>query len=240
MGMTASGDRSNHTAPTWTPIRGGRASEKVVEQIRAAFFRGMRPGDWLGTETELAERFGVSRLTIRDAVRTLEAQGIVDVKVGARGGLRIADSDPDRFSEALAVQVHLLGVPWEEIAEAMRAVEPTAARLAALRRDDADLERLEHLVKEQHDALGDGHRFHVAASEFHLALAKASRNRALFVAARALRINHDRLLEPEAKPPITRVMADEHAELLAAVRAGDGDLAERLMSRHLDKIAEHG
>lgn len=237
--MGRSEDRADHPAPGWTPVRGSRASERVVDQIRAAFFGGMRPGDWLGTETELAERFGVSRLTIRDAVRTLEAQGIVDVKVGARGGLRIAAGDPDRFSEALAVQVHLLGVSWEEIGEAMRAVEPGAARLAALRRDDADLKDLARLVQEQHDALDDGHRFHVAASDFHVALAKASRNTALFVAARALRLNHDRLLEPEARPPITRRMTDEHAVLLDAVRAGNGDLAERLMKDHLDRIAGH-
>ncbi|MGH8963867.1 MAG: FadR/GntR family transcriptional regulator, partial [Actinomycetes bacterium] len=82
----------------WKQVRTTRASEDVAAQVKQAFFAGMRPGDWLGTETELAERFGVSRITVRDAIRSLEAQGIVEVKVGARGGLRIAAGDLDRFA----------------------------------------------------------------------------------------------------------------------------------------------
>lgn len=234
--------RGEHPAPAgsaspWVPAHGNRASE-IVAQIRAGFFRGMRPGDWLGTESELAERFGVSRLTVRDAVRTLEAQGIVEVKVGAGGGLRIADSDPDHFSEALAVQVHLLDVSWEEIAEAMRAVEPQAAQLAAERRTDDDLALLRKLLDEQHAAVGDAHRFNNAASDFHLAVAEASGNRALHVAARALRRTHDRLLEPVATAAVARHVATSHQALLDAVAAGDGERAHQLMQEHLDEIAQ--
>lgn len=231
-------DRSGPHPTAWTPVRGGRASVEVAAQIRAAFFNGMRPGDWLGTENELAEQFGVSRITMRDAVRMLEAQGIVDVKVGARGGLRIAHGDPDRFSDALAVQAHLLGVSWEEIAEAMRSVEAPAARLAAERRGEADLETLERHLQQQRAAVDDRRQFHQAASDFHLTLAKASHNPALYVAARALRLTHDRLLEPEATPRNARLATQDHTHLLEAVRNRDGNRAEALMRDHLDAIGE--
>ena len=72
-----------------------RYSEDVAAQILKAFYAdGLKPGEWLGTEAELAERFNVSRVTIRDAVSALAARGLIDVRVGARGGLRIASGDP--------------------------------------------------------------------------------------------------------------------------------------------------
>ena len=90
----ADGTENGASAAAWRQVRNTRASEDVLAQIKEAFFGGMKAGDWLGTETELAERFGVSRITVRDAIRSLEAQGIVDVKVGARGGVRIANAIP--------------------------------------------------------------------------------------------------------------------------------------------------
>src|SRR5580700_8483607 len=70
----ADGTENGASAAAWRQVRNTRASEDVLAQIKEAFFGGMKAGDWLGTETELAERFGVSRITVRDAIRSLEAQ----------------------------------------------------------------------------------------------------------------------------------------------------------------------
>ena len=84
--------------------RAPRASEDVVAQILDAFYSaGLKPGEWIGTEAELTERFNVSRVTIRDAVSALAARGLIDVRVGARGGLRIAASDPERLIDAFSI-----------------------------------------------------------------------------------------------------------------------------------------
>src|SRR5258706_12140900 len=73
------------------PLRSATMSTQIVAQVRDALFaKELRPGDFLGTEKDLAERFGVSRIVARDALRTLEAQGIVEIKVGSGGGARIA------------------------------------------------------------------------------------------------------------------------------------------------------
>src|ERR687885_2607254 len=119
-------------------IRGGnrsiRASEDVAAQILHAFYtEGLKPGEWLGTEADLAERFNVSRVTIRDAVSALAARGFIDVRVGARGGLRIATSDPDRLIDAFSIQLRLMGLRRDELFEAMLAIEPVTASLAARR-----------------------------------------------------------------------------------------------------------
>src|ERR1700692_3175393 len=80
------------------PGRAAALSGQIVDEVRDALFeRRLRPGDFLGGEKDIAARSGVSRIVARDALRTLEALGIVEIKVGAGGGARIARGDPRRF-----------------------------------------------------------------------------------------------------------------------------------------------
>src|ERR1700737_1643216 len=110
------------------PFRSATLSTQIVAQVREALFaKELRPGDFLGTEKDLAERFGGSRIVARDALRTLEAQGIVDIKVGSGGGARISRGNARLFAEALAVQLDLTGVSVGEIMDAQRAIECLAA-----------------------------------------------------------------------------------------------------------------
>ena len=86
--------------------RSSSLSAQVVAQVREALFaKRLRPGDFLGTEKDLAARFGASRIVARDALRTLEALGIVEIRMGKGGGARIAHGNPRLFAEALAVQL---------------------------------------------------------------------------------------------------------------------------------------
>src|SRR5215471_1312309 len=128
-------------------FRGPTLSTRIVAQVRDALFaKQLRPGDFLGTEKDLAERFGVSRIVARDALRTLEAQGIVEIKVGAGGGARIAQGNARLFAEALAVQLDLAGVSVDEIMDAQRAIEGLAAELAAINGTVEDHARLRGLL----------------------------------------------------------------------------------------------
>ena len=108
------------SAPT---ARAATLSGQIVAEVREALFdRRLKPGDFLGTEKDLAARAGVSRIVARDALRTLEALGVVDIKVGAGGGARIAQGNPRLFAEALAVQLALTGVGAAETMDAQRAI----------------------------------------------------------------------------------------------------------------------
>src|SRR5215213_3048275 len=128
-------------------LRGATLSNQIVARVRDALFaKDLRPGDFLGTEKDLAERFGVSRIVARDALRTLEAQGIVEIKVGAGGGARIAKGNARLFAEALAVQLDLAGVSTSEIMDAQRAIECLAAELAAINATAEDHARLRDLL----------------------------------------------------------------------------------------------
>src|SRR4029453_17510806 len=112
--------------------RSASLSSQIVSDVRDALFaKKLKPGDFLGTENDLAERYGVSRIVSRDALRTLEAFGIVEIRMGKGGGARIARGNPRLFAEALAVQLDLTGVEASEIMDAQRAIECLAAELAA-------------------------------------------------------------------------------------------------------------
>src|SRR3954463_13460415 len=128
----------------------------IVGQVRDALFaKKLKPGDFLGTEKDLAARFGVSRIVARDALRTLEALGIVEIRMGKGGGARIAHGNPRLFAEALAVQLDLTGVSAAEIMDAPRAIETRGAELAAENATPADIAKLRRLLAEAQAAIGD-------------------------------------------------------------------------------------
>ncbi len=127
------------------PGRSGSLSSQIVSDVRDALFGNkLKPGDFLGTENDLAARYDVSRIVARDALRTLEALGIVEIKMGKGGGARIARGNPRLFAEALAVQLDLTGVTAAEIMDAQRAIECLAAELAAENATEADVAKLRH------------------------------------------------------------------------------------------------
>jgi GntR family transcriptional regulator, transcriptional repressor for pyruvate dehydrogenase complex len=220
-----------------------RASEDVAAQILDAFFtegEGLKPGKWLGTEAEMAERFNVSRVTIRDAVSALAARGLIEVRVGARGGLRIASSDPDRLIDAFSIQLRLMGLTRDELFEAMLAIEPVTAALAAERATDMQLAQLQNLVQQSRDVLDDPVRFATLAVGFHQALADMSNNRALRASLAALRSTQLEHMGPPTTRPIAERVARLHASILQAITARDPALARDRMLDHLAALSGAG
>src|ERR1700687_2947662 len=164
------------------PFRSATLSTRIVHEVREALFaKELRPGDFLGTEKDLAQRFNVSRIVARDALRTLEAQGIVGIKVGSGGGARVASGNARLFAEALAVQLDLAGVSVGEIMEAQRAIECLAAELAALNSTASHHARLRQRIADGGRRIEDVDGYTRSAREFHLAVAEASHNRVMVV-----------------------------------------------------------
>jgi DNA-binding FadR family transcriptional regulator len=209
----------------------------VVAQIVDAFYTaGLKPGEWLGTEAELADRFNVSRVTIRDAVSALAARGLIDVRVGARGGLRIATSDPDRLIDAFSIQLRLMGLTRDEMFEAMLAIEPATAALTAERATDAQIDELRQLIDQSRGAFDDPMQFAQLAVGFHQALADMSGNRALRASLAALRSTQLQHLGPPTTRPIAERVARLHDSILRAIVARDPQLARERMLDHLAAV----
>jgi len=221
-------------------FRAGRSeslASHVVAEIRDSLFAGrLKPGDFLGTEKEIAARFAVSRIVARDALRTLEALGIAQIKMGKGGGARIAAGNPNLFAEALAVQLHLTGVSAAEIMDAQRASETLAAELAAQHATAAELARLEELLADAEAKTRDTAAFTRACRDFHLAIAEASHNRVLVVHLVSLQYVSWPRENRQVTPKLVKHILDVHRELANLIQLRDGAAARRLMDDHVRMI----
>ena len=173
---------------------------------------------------------------VRDALRTLEALGIAEIRMGKGGGARIAHGNPRLFAEALAVQLDLTGVSAGEILDAQRAIESMAAELAAEHATAADHERLRRLLDEAGRCMDDVAAYTRASHDFHLAIAEASHNRVLVT--QFISLHH--VSWPRRNPTLTRKVAshvlDVHRELAALIEIRDAAAARRLMDDHVKMI----
>ena len=218
-----------------------RASEDVAARIVDTFYsEDLKPGEWLGTEAALAARFNVSRVTIRDAVSGLAARGLVDVRVGARGGLRIASGDPDRLIDAFSIQLRLMGLSREEMFEAMLAIEPVTAGLAAERATSAQIGELRDLVNTSRAVASDPVAFTDLAVAFHQMVADLSHNRALRASLGALRSTQLAHLGADTTQAIAERVATIHADIAEAIALHDADLARQRMREHLTAVSHAG
>ncbi|HEV2162324.1 MAG TPA: FCD domain-containing protein [Stellaceae bacterium] len=212
-------------------------SARLVAEVREAVFdKRLKPGDFLGTEKDIAERAQVSRMAARDALRTLAALGVVEIKVGAGGGVRIAHGSPRQFAEVLAVQLDLAGISAAEILDAQRAIETLAAELAAEHASAAEIAGLKRLLAVAEGQIDDVPAFTRACLDFHVAVAEASHNRVLAAQLRSLQ----HVSWPARNPALTRTVAlhiiDVHRQLVALIEARDAAATRRLMDEHVKMI----
>lgn len=219
------------------PGRAATLSAQIVAEIRDALLeKRLKPGDFLGGEKDIAARAGVSRIVARDALRTLEALGVVEIRMGAGGGARVAAGNPRRCAEGLAIQLALAGVRPGEILDAQRAVECEAAALAAEHASPEDLARLERLLDEASALLGDLDAFTRASQEFHLALAEASGNRVLVFQLVSLQHVSWPRRNRTLTQAVARLVLETHRALLRLVAARDAAGARALMDEHVGMI----
>jgi GntR family transcriptional regulator, transcriptional repressor for pyruvate dehydrogenase complex len=212
-------------------------SARIVRQICAALFADeLTPGERLGTEASLAQRFGVSRMAIRDSLRSLAAAGILDIKVGQRGGIFVAVGNPERLAETLAIQIKLIGVNIEEILDAQIAIEVTAAGLAARNATDSDIAGLKAEIAAMEREVDSNDAFTRASLGFHESIVAASRNRVLIAQFKALRHILLPLYSRRTTTAIALRALASHRALVACIEARDPDAARDLMRRRLEAV----
>src|SRR5476651_746937 len=226
--------------------RSSSLSAQIVADVRDSLFgKRLKPGDFLGTEKDLAARFGTSRIVARDALRTLEALGIVEIRMGKGGGARIAQGNPRLFAEALAVQLDLTGVSAAEIMDAQRAIETLGAELAAENATAGDIAALRRLLAEAEAEIDDLDSFTRLSRDFHLAVAEASHNRVIVVQLISLEHVSWPRRNATATPKLARHILETHTKLTDLIELRDAAGARTLMDDHVKmirarRIAEHG
>jgi len=214
-------------------------ASRLVGAVRDALFEGRyQPGDFLGTEKDLAARHGVSRMVARDALRTLEALGVVEIRRGAGGGATITQGNPHLLAEALAVQFQLARIAPQEIMETQCAIEGLAAELAASRASAADADKLQKLIDESESLVADREAFTRSSLQFHLAVAEASGNRVLSYQLVSLQHVSWPRRNRTLTPAVARRVVQAHRELARLIAARDVAGARAHMEAHVRMIRD--
>lgn len=216
------------------PLRHTPAYRALSAEIERMILSGqLKPDDALPTETDLAERFGVNRSTVREAIRLLEQEGLVCRAAGRRLKVSLPglyDLAP-RATRALLLQQ----VTFLELWEVAISVEPLAARLAAAAIDAAEQAAIEANIERTALAIERGQPSAALDVEFHALVARASGNRVLMLAREPVSLLYlptlDRL--ERLLPQAAGRNLDAHRRILEALAARDADEAERWTRKHL-------
>ncbi len=183
----------------------------------------------------LAEEHGVSRATVREALRLLAAQNLIRTAKGAGGGSYVTQPSVDHLSESLRSGINLLAeahdVTLEELLEARELLEVPAARLAAERRREEDVDRLRATIPA---GIGGPQEEFTYNEEFHSIVLEASQNPLLVIAAQPIfLVLQTNLARSTLAQPFYRAVHDHHRVIAAAIEAGEPRAAEREMRDHL-------
>jgi GntR family transcriptional repressor for pyruvate dehydrogenase complex len=213
-----------------------KASDILAEQVRERIFSGeLAEGTALPPERQLVEQTGLSRATVREALRVLEVENLLRIRPGRGGGAFV--HRPDHRSLANTVQLVIRGqrIRLESLHQTREAIEPTCAALAARHRTDKDLAELDAANADLVEAGADIPRFLRANIRWHNAVAQAGANELLigFMSALSQSIYAATDLETFMDEQIRELTARAHAKVTEAVREQDEAAAARRMSRHV-------
>lgn len=216
-----------------------RAYRNVVDRILRFIGEGsLSPGDKLVSEREMAAALGVSRATLREALRVLEAMGLVRVE---REGTFVCEASLSNLAEFMATLLYREKEDVRNLLEFRRLVECQCARLASERAREIDLLRIREAALQHEIAAMAGHPADEADVTFHTAIASATQNRVIEdvmnMIARLLRETYG----PTRRwllstPDRAREFSRQHWLIYDAIAAGDGEKAERIMSEHFDMV----
>lgn len=218
-----------------------KAYEQVADQLREQILGGvLKAGQRLPRELELAQRFGVSRPTVREALRVLASENLVRTTKGAAGGSFVMRPTVDHISEFLTANINLLAamddITLDELLEVRACLEIPAARMAAARRTDELLEALTGSVTDDDAGLTTEEEF-VLNKGFHTTLVESANNKLLVIAAQPIFIVLQTHLQRAVLTATDHAtIHGGHARLAEAIAAGDEDAAEAEMRRHLDEL----
>ncbi|WP_129838886.1 FCD domain-containing protein [Streptomyces sp. RFCAC02] len=212
-----------------TAPRRSALADQVIAELRHQITSGAWPvGSRIPTEPELVERLGVARNTVREAIRALAHNGLLDIRQGS--GTYVTAT-----SELAGVMLRRFqDAEPRDVAELRSALEAQAARLAAQRCDEADVRHLEALLARREEAweAGEAERFVEADASFHMAVVKASRNEVLSALYADLGGVVRAFLRRNVGTELRMTAYADHAGLVAAIRAADAAAAGREAGAH--------
>jgi DNA-binding FadR family transcriptional regulator len=228
-------------APALSIAKVRPAYHQVAEQLRSLILRGdLTPGERLPTEPDLSAMFGVSRSTIREALRVLSSQNLVITTRGALGGTRVAVPEPEYIGDFLEASFGLMSgtdaVTVEQFLEISQHLEVLAAGLAAKRRSAAQLAAMQACIADSSEDLDPDEQFQ-GNTTFHRMILEASANPLLSVIANpVMSVLRGHFLRETAPKQFWRWVADDHSQIYDLIEHRDHEGAAAAMRQHLTRL----
>ena len=228
-------------------VRPPKVAELIAAQIRRQIVRReLEEDDPLPPEAELMEHYGVSRATLREAIRVLESEGLIIVRRGARGGARVRLPDVSVTGRHLGLLLQLRGTTLDDVFAARLVIEPAAARQIAELGSELAVARLRDGIDEEDAAAADPTAFAATSARFHALLVSVAGNDTLALVSEALAdiivastehaVAQSRQVQDQERSNRRAVRA--HRKLLALVEAGDGEGAEAYWRTHMSAVRD--
>lgn len=225
----------------WEPVQKIRTYEQVMAQIEARILDGrLKAGDRLPSERELAQSLGVSRPSLRETLRVLEALGLVDIRRGGGpdGGTVLERGPGNGLVNLLKLEIALAHFSWQEVLETRVTLESWSVKEAAYRATEHDHRDLAGILDEMEDDAIDSAEFNRLDAAFHVRIAESTGNRltAHFMGSLRSAI-HQQMIQMYAEladwKSTAATVRREHRDILAAIVQRDADLAVDLVRRHI-------
>ncbi len=220
-----------------------KAADVLADLLREKILRGeLEEGRDLPTERELCEQSGLSRPTVREALRILESEGLITTRPGRYGGSAVARPGVDTIERSVGIYIRGQRIRTESVAEVRSMIEPASARIAAANRTEDDLAEMERwqLALEAAAQADDFQGFVAANLSWHIAVVRASHNELLvaFISAVSKPLFDATAGEGLDTKENSAAAIRAHRRVMDAIRDGDGESAERRMARHVDAYRE--
>ena len=223
--------------PTYRVVKSSRLYEQIVQQVEESILKGqLKPGDQLPAERDLAQRFGVSRTAVREAVKTLREKGLVEAYSGR--GTFVTNGTSNAIRQSLDLMIRINQQEGSaNLAELRMVLEPEIAGLAASRIEDQLLSTMREAVALMDRNLHDPDAYVEADLDFHLALAEAVGNPLILSLLDSivilLREQRSRIFNVDGGPERGQF---HHKRILAAIEQRDREAAREAMRAHLQQV----
>jgi GntR family transcriptional repressor for pyruvate dehydrogenase complex len=223
-------------------VRREKAPQRIFGQIRSLILKGkLMPGDKLPSEQKLTSHFGVSRQTLREALRALETQGLLQIRAGLGGGAFVTEVNLDTANANLTNFLHSRNPSIAHISEIRKNLEPFSARLAAERIQPKQLEKLQDLHDQGLAAYekGDYEQLCALGVEQHRAIAEATGNPLLLLILDLVEKTLTRVKKTlNIDQEFSQHVITNHQAIISAITANDPDTAEKAMHHDVVVVEE--
>jgi GntR family transcriptional repressor for pyruvate dehydrogenase complex len=217
-----------------------RLSDRVKELLKDAIFKGdLKQGEKLPPESQIASDLGVSKVTVREALREIESEGLIEKRRGTHGGSFVSEPGYGRINEFLKNSYLVGGFSPHELTEFRRILEPAIADLASERRTEEDLIALKENIEACERSLKAGRIDHAQGIRFHCIMADACGNRLISAVMGALASVFEEIL---SRVPMSvedaMIDLDYSKKFYTCLVEGKGREARRLMEAHFDILMD--